>query len=126
METKAQRLLSAAVKLARAPEHCVVYEADPRGVTAAHNTSMRAVGLTTLLPAYELTQADLIVSRLDDLTIQNVRRLFANQGMEVNCVSIFFPHSFRQWGWQGSHLAPLPLISFPRSPNAISVDGPSD
>ena len=41
METLAQRLLSAAIKLARPPDHCVVFETSPIGVCAAHNCTMK-------------------------------------------------------------------------------------
>ncbi|KAK9282622.1 hypothetical protein L1049_010841 [Liquidambar formosana] len=37
MESLAHRFLSAAVKLDRKPSKCVVFEDDPRGITAAHN-----------------------------------------------------------------------------------------
>jgi beta-phosphoglucomutase-like phosphatase (HAD superfamily) len=42
METLAQRLLSAAIKLGRPPDHCVVFETSPVGVCAAHNCTMKA------------------------------------------------------------------------------------
>lgn len=44
METLAQRLLSAAIKLARPPDHCVVFETSPTGVCAAHNCTMKVQG----------------------------------------------------------------------------------
>jgi len=44
METLAQRLLSAAIKLGRPPDHCVVFETSPVGVCAAHNCTMKARG----------------------------------------------------------------------------------
>jgi beta-phosphoglucomutase-like phosphatase (HAD superfamily) len=45
METRSERLLSAAIKLARPPDHCVVFESSPLGITAAHNCTMRASSL---------------------------------------------------------------------------------
>ncbi|CAI5486911.1 unnamed protein product, partial [Closterium sp. Naga37s-1] len=51
MESMAHRFLSAAVKLDRAPAKCVVFEDDPRGITAAHNCSMKAVALIGTHPA---------------------------------------------------------------------------
>ncbi|KAH0881149.1 hypothetical protein HID58_068543 [Brassica napus] len=45
MESIAHRFLSAAVKLDRKPSKCVVFEDDPRGITAAHNCTMMAIGL---------------------------------------------------------------------------------
>lgn len=82
MESIAHMFLSAAVKLDRPPSKCVVFEDDPRGVAAAHNCTMKAVALIGSHPAYELTQADLAVSRFADLSVMNLRRLFANKGAE--------------------------------------------
>ncbi|XP_022021812.1 5-amino-6-(5-phospho-D-ribitylamino)uracil phosphatase, chloroplastic isoform X2 [Helianthus annuus] len=54
MDSMAHRLLSAAVKLDRKPSKCVVFEDDPRGITAAHNCTMMAVALIGAHPAYEV------------------------------------------------------------------------
>lgn len=51
MEAIAHRFLSAAMKLDRKPSKCVVFEDDPRGVTAAHNCTMMAVALIGAHPA---------------------------------------------------------------------------
>ncbi|XP_004500547.1 5-amino-6-(5-phospho-D-ribitylamino)uracil phosphatase, chloroplastic [Cicer arietinum] len=80
MESIAHRFLSAAVKLDRKPSKCVVFEDDPRGVTAAHNCTMMAVALIGAHPAYDLGQADLAVANFSDLSVINLRRLFANKG----------------------------------------------
>lgn len=82
MESIAQRFLSAAVKLDRPPSKCVVFEDDPRGITAAHNCTMMAVALIGSHPAYELVQADLAVANFSELSVINLRRLFANKGCE--------------------------------------------
>eukprot|EP01018_Ginkgo_biloba_P015127 Gb_22177 [translate_table: standard] len=82
MESIAQRFLSAAVKLDRPPSKCVVFEDDPRGITAAHNCTMMAVALIGSHPAYELVQADLAVASFSELSVINLRRLFANKGSE--------------------------------------------
>eukprot|EP00850_Spirogloea_muscicola_P001222 SM000004S15092 [mRNA] locus=s4:1253020:1256259:+ [translate_table: standard] len=82
MESIAHRFLSAAVKLDRPPAKCVVFEDDPRAITAAHNCSMKAVALIGPHRAYELTQADLAVSSFTELSVINLRRLFANRGAE--------------------------------------------
>ncbi|KAJ8764101.1 hypothetical protein K2173_005006 [Erythroxylum novogranatense] len=80
MESIAHRFLSAAVKLDRKPSKCVVFEDDPRGITAAHNCTMMAVALIGAHPAYDLVQADLAVASFTDLSVINLRRLFANKG----------------------------------------------
>ncbi|KAJ1394130.1 Phosphoglycolate phosphatase-like, domain 2 [Sesbania bispinosa] len=80
MESIAHRFLSAAVKLDRKPSKCVVFEDDPRGVTAAHNCTMMAVALIGAHPAYDLRQADLAVANFGELSVINLRRLFADKG----------------------------------------------
>ncbi|KAK4743180.1 hypothetical protein SAY87_001181 [Trapa incisa] len=80
MESIAHRFLSAALKLDRKPSKCVVFEDDPRGVTAAHNCTMMAVALIGAHPAYHLEQADLTVASFNELSVINLRRLFANKG----------------------------------------------
>ncbi|PIN18459.1 putative haloacid-halidohydrolase [Handroanthus impetiginosus] len=80
MESIAHRFLSAAVKLDRKPSKCIVFEDDPRGITAAHNCTMMAVALIGAHPAYNLGQADLAVGNFNELSVINLRRLFANKG----------------------------------------------
>ncbi|XP_059301544.1 5-amino-6-(5-phospho-D-ribitylamino)uracil phosphatase, chloroplastic isoform X1 [Lycium ferocissimum] len=80
MESIAHRFLSAAVKLDRKPSKCVVFEDDPRGITAAHNCTMMAVALIGAHPAYVLGQADLAVGGFSELSVINLRRLFAHKG----------------------------------------------
>ncbi|KAF0925882.1 hypothetical protein E2562_018686 [Oryza meyeriana var. granulata] len=81
MESIAHRFLSAAMKLDRKPSKCVVFEDDPRGVTAAHNCTMMAVALIGAHPAYELVQADLAIAKYSELSVINLRRLFAHKGI---------------------------------------------
>ncbi|KAL0928913.1 hypothetical protein M5K25_000845 [Dendrobium thyrsiflorum] len=80
MESTAHRFLSAALKLDRKPSKCVVFEDDPRGITAAHNCTMMAVALIGAHPAYELEQADLAVASYNELSVINLKRLFAHKG----------------------------------------------
>ncbi|KAK6932937.1 Haloacid dehalogenase-like hydrolase [Dillenia turbinata] len=80
MESIAHRFLSAAVKLDRKPSKCVVFEDDPRGITASHNCTMMAVALIGSHPAYELVQADLAVASFNELSVINLRRLFVHKG----------------------------------------------
>eukprot|EP00210_Caulerpa_lentillifera_P001737 g1667.t1 len=82
METTAQRYLCAAMKLGRPPEQCVAFDASPIGVAASHNVSMKTVALQGLYKGYQLKQADLTCASLDELTVYNLRRLFANKGLE--------------------------------------------
>ncbi|PKA67136.1 hypothetical protein AXF42_Ash004628 [Apostasia shenzhenica] len=80
MESIAHRLLSASIKLDRKPSKCVVFEDDPRGIAAAHNCTMMAVALIGAHRAYELVQADLAVGSFTELSVINLRRLFAHKG----------------------------------------------
>ncbi|KAL6766752.1 hypothetical protein ACKKBG_A37205 [Auxenochlorella protothecoides x Auxenochlorella symbiontica] len=81
-ETQAERLLCAACALRRPPERCVAFSACPGAVTAAHNCSMRAAAVAGKHPAYALAAADVTVASLADLSVVNVRRLFADAGTQ--------------------------------------------
>eukprot|EP00887_Chlorella_sp_A99_P000305 scaffold13.g305.t1 len=80
METIAQRFLSAAIKLGRPPEQCVVFASCAASVVAAHNCTMRAVAVMGAQPAFRLENADLTCSSLAQLSVYNIRRLFSNRG----------------------------------------------
>ncbi|MEW5307356.1 MAG: hypothetical protein WDW38_001257 [Sanguina aurantia] len=82
MDNTAQRYLSASLQLQRPPNLCVVFDALPEAITAAHNCTMKAVAVCGLYPAYALKQADVTCGRLSELTVYNIRRLFANQGSD--------------------------------------------
>jgi len=59
---------------------CVAVESTPEGVTAAHNCSMKAIGVQGPYRAYQLQTADLTCSSLAELTVYNIRRLFVSGG----------------------------------------------
>ncbi|EFJ47472.1 hypothetical protein VOLCADRAFT_61265 [Volvox carteri f. nagariensis] len=84
LESTAQRYLSAALQMQRPPNMCAVFGATPEAVTAAHNCTMKAVAVAISpdYPAYKLRTADVTVASLDQLTVYNLRRLFANAGDE--------------------------------------------
>lgn len=99
METLAQRYLSAAIKLARPPRSCVVFDATPGGITAAHNCTMKvwggcgyviitnpsnnqAVAVRSVHKGHHLKAADLTCAAMSELSVYNVRRLFSNTGAE--------------------------------------------
>uniref|UniRef100_A0A7R9VMB4 Uncharacterized protein n=1 Tax=Chlamydomonas euryale TaxID=1486919 RepID=A0A7R9VMB4_9CHLO len=82
-ETVSQRLLSASMALKRPPNHCVVFGDSPQDITAAHNCTMKAVAVCSARPAYSLKNADLTVGNLSELTVYNMRRLFAGQGTDL-------------------------------------------
>lgn len=82
METIAQRYLSASIKLNRPPNQCVVFGATPAAMAAAHNCTMRAVAVIGTHTAPQLRSADLTISSMSELSVVNIRRLFANRGVE--------------------------------------------
>lgn len=73
MDNTAQRYLSASLQLQRPPNLCVVFDALPEAITAAHNCTMKAVAVCGLYPAYALKQADVTCGRLSELTVYNIR-----------------------------------------------------
>lgn len=60
----------------------MVFGSTPEAVTAAHNCTMKAVAVAASAeyPAYKLRTADVTCAALSDLTVYNIRRLFANSG----------------------------------------------
>jgi len=82
METLAQQFLCAALKLERPPEQCIVFDNSPLGIAAAHNCTMKAVAVQGYFKGYQLKQADVTCASLDELSVYNLRRLFANRGSE--------------------------------------------
>jgi len=64
--------LKGAEELGIPPENCVVFEDAIAGIEAAHNGGMKAVGIGS---PNVLTGADLVVSGLDKMTLENLREL---------------------------------------------------
>ena len=54
---------------------CVVFEDAHVGIEAAHAAGMKVVAVTTTHQADQLRAADLVVRRMDELTIEQVARL---------------------------------------------------
>lgn len=82
LETISQRLLTASVKLGRAPNMCVFFDSSPPGITAAHNVTFKAVAVQGIYRPHQLKAADITCSSLQQLSVINMRRLFANMGSE--------------------------------------------
>ena len=69
--------LTAAARIARPPERCVVFEDAHVGIAAARAGGMRVIGVATTHPASELTAADLAVHDLDELQPATLAAWFA-------------------------------------------------
>lgn len=65
----------AADRLGVARTRCVVFEDAHVGIEAAHVAGMKVVAVTTTHVAEALNAADLVVRRLDELTIERVKAL---------------------------------------------------
>jgi beta-phosphoglucomutase len=64
--------LKGAEELGVLPENCVVFEDAIAGIEAAHNGGMKAVGIGS---PQVLTEADMVVSGLDKMTLEKLEEL---------------------------------------------------
>ena len=64
--------LKAAVRLGVAASRAVVFEDAHVGIEAAHAARMKVVAVTTTHSAAQLSTADLVVRRLDELTLEQI------------------------------------------------------
>ena len=69
--------LTAASRIVRPPERCVVFEDAHVGIAAARAGGMRVVGVATTHPVAELKEADVATPRLDELSIETLDKWFA-------------------------------------------------
>lgn len=68
--------LKAAAKTARLPQRCIVFEDALAGIQAARAGGMKVVGVaTTHRPAELIDKVDLVVARLDELTVADLHSL---------------------------------------------------
>jgi len=78
-ETPEQTYLLSTLKLKRPPMRCVVFEDDPRGVSAAHDAMTKAVAMVGKHPGYDLMHADLRIRTLEELTLMSLREIFKDE-----------------------------------------------
>jgi beta-phosphoglucomutase len=62
--------LAAAERLGVPPADCVVLEDAPEGIAGAKAAGMRCIGVATTRPPERLSEADLVVDRLDDPRVE--------------------------------------------------------
>ncbi|MGH8092127.1 MAG: HAD family hydrolase [Chthoniobacterales bacterium] len=67
--------LKAAERLDMAPADCVVFEDAYVGIEAAHAARMKVIAVATTHSVEQLAAADLVVRRLDELTVEQVATL---------------------------------------------------
>jgi HAD superfamily hydrolase (TIGR01509 family) len=68
--------LLAATRLDVPPVQCIVIEDSIPGIEAARRAGMHCIAVTTTNPPEALTQADIVVTTLEQLTIDQVEALF--------------------------------------------------
>ncbi|QJE02591.1 HAD family phosphatase [Massilia forsythiae] len=71
--------LKAAETLGADPAHCIVFEDAPLGVEAARRAGMRAVVLTTTLPASDFAQFDNVIRIVRDFSQLTLADLFDDE-----------------------------------------------
>ena len=60
------------------PAHrCIVFGNTNACIEAARDAEMHCVGVASTQPVYELSSADLVVRRLDDACVLNIKKLIA-------------------------------------------------
>jgi HAD superfamily hydrolase (TIGR01509 family) len=69
--------LVAASRIDRPPAKCVVFEDALVGIEAAHRGGMKAVAVASTNPFEALKNADIVVHRLDELSIPQLEKLVA-------------------------------------------------
>ena len=71
--------LLAAKKLGVEPADCVVIEDAIAGVAAAKNAGMKCIAVTNSHPEDKLKQADRVVDTLEDVSINDLKKLFETE-----------------------------------------------
>jgi sugar-phosphatase len=74
--------LKAAELLGVDPKECLVIEDAPAGIQSAHAGGMKVIGLTSTYPASALSEADVVVRKLDGIQIafDGARKLAVSVG----------------------------------------------
>ncbi|KAJ4834433.1 5-amino-6-(5-phospho-D-ribitylamino)uracil phosphatase, chloroplastic [Turnera subulata] len=68
------------------PERCIVFGNSNQTVEAAHDSRMKCVAVATKHPLYELSAANLVVRRLDELSVVDLKNLADIESPEFGSV----------------------------------------
>ena len=68
------------------PERCIVFGNSNQTVEAAHDARMKCVAVASKHPVYELGAADLVVRRLDELSVVDLKNLADIESSEFGSV----------------------------------------
>ena len=79
--------LKAARQLGVSPENCIVIEDSLAGVEAAHRARMHCIAVTTTNPPEALSQADIVIETLDQLTVEEIVKLAGLGDQEMPLVT---------------------------------------
>jgi 5-amino-6-(5-phospho-D-ribitylamino)uracil phosphatase len=77
-----EMFIYAAQMLNYLPERCIVFGNSNSTVEAAHDARMKCVAVASTRPVYELGAADMVVNRLDELSIIDLKNLSAVDSSE--------------------------------------------
>ncbi|PKA59439.1 riboflavin kinase [Apostasia shenzhenica] len=66
------------------PDRCIVFGNSNSSVEAAHDAKMKCVAVASKHPLYELGAADLVVQRLNELSIVDLKNLAAVESTELD------------------------------------------
>jgi len=69
--------LLAAERLGFDPSRCVVIEDAPNGIEAAHAAGAKCIGVTNSVPAEKLSAAELIVSSVEEVSLETLEQLLS-------------------------------------------------
>ncbi len=78
--------LKAAQKLNMDAARCVVFEDAQVGIQAARNAGMKVIGVATTHPAASLKNADLIVEKLNELRLEQIRDWFVSKSVRLSSI----------------------------------------
>ena len=80
--TDTQKMLGAALRVERRPDHCIVFSATPQSAFDGHEVEMKNIALVSPYPYYELTTADMTVRDFKSIGMMNLKNVFSETRIE--------------------------------------------